>query len=259
MDNFTFLQNYQELQKDVMYNEIIDLGFAKVGFCEIEKSFFWNNAIVDKILNNDELHLINKTLKTKSRNSAIYFEHKEKLQPLIAFLENNEYKKRAEDSWMFYGGNDVNLSGLNKIKKVENENDLNIFIDTFDKCYQKDDPQNPYGTLGDYLKITKDVWYKHHKSNRLEYFMAYKGDQPVAVASLNNYNNIGYILNVGSLREVRGEGFGKFATLYCVKVSKDRGNTVHCLATEENTYPNEFYERIGFNTRFTGCCYVLDK
>jgi len=39
MDNFTFLQNYQELQKDVMYNEIIDLGFAKVGFCEIEKSF----------------------------------------------------------------------------------------------------------------------------------------------------------------------------------------------------------------------------
>ena len=145
------------------------------------------------------------------------------------------------------------------MKKVISIDDLEVFLKTFDQCYKKDDPQNPYGTLGDYLKITKDVWYKHHKSNRLEYFMAYKGDQPVAVASLNNYNNIGYILNVGSLREVRGEGFGKFATLYCVKVSKDRGNTVHCLATEENTYPNEFYERIGFNTRFTGCCYVLDK
>lgn len=259
MDNYTFLQNYQELQKDVMYDEILDLGFARVGYCKIDKSFFWNNAIVNKILNSDELQLIVKTLKTKLRNSAIYFEHKEILKPLIIFLENNGYKKRAEDSWMFYDGNDVNLSGLNKIKKVENENDLKIYLEIFDLCFQNDDPQNPYGSLGDYLKVTKDVWYKHHENNRLEYYMVYKKNEPVAVSTLNNYNKIGYISNVGSLRKVRGEGFGKLATLYCVKVSKDRGNKLHCLATEEKTYPNEFYKRIGFNTHFTGLCYVLDK
>ena len=142
-----------------------------------------------------------------------------------------------------------------QIKKVENDDDLKIYLKTFDDCFRNDDPQNPYGELGDYLKVAEKVWREYHDSDRLEYFIAHKEDKAVAVATLNNFEGLGYISNVGSLREVRGEGFGKLVTLYCVEMSKRKGNSLHFLATEENTYPNEFYKQIGFETRFTGIAY----
>ena len=86
--------------------------------------------------------------------------------------------------------------------------------------------------------------------------MVYKNNKPVAVSTLTNYDEIGYISNVGSLSEVRGEGFGKAATLFCIQESIKHGNREHCLATEEGAYPNEFYKRIGFVTRFTAVGYT---
>jgi ribosomal protein S18 acetylase RimI-like enzyme len=78
----------------------------------------------------------------------------------------------------------------------------------------------------------------------------YKGSEPVAVSTLNSYYGISYISNIGSLQKVRGQGYGKAATLFCVNESLKRGDKVQCLATEEGNYPNEFYKRIGFKTKF---------
>lgn len=108
------------------------------------------------------------------------------------------------------------------------------------------------------MEVAKDSWLKHHQTGRLEYFTAYKEDKPAAVGTLNNFNGIGYISNVGSLREVRGEGFGKLITLYMVDQSKQQGNTEHVLSTEEGHYPNDFYKRIGFQTRFIATGYTKE-
>ena len=54
---------------------------------------------------------------------------------------------------------------------------------------------------------------------------------------------------------MRGEGYGKLATLYAVLESQRLGNSDHALATEEGTHPNEFYKRLGFETRFTALAY----
>lgn len=190
------------------------------------------------------------------RDSTIYFENKKNLSPLSKLLEEKDYKKGYEDSWMFYQNKTVDITLFNQVQKVTNPNQLEIFLETFDHCYQKNDPQNVYGELGNYLKLAKEVWYKHRETDRLEYFIVYKDSKPVAVSALTNFKRIGYISNVGSLREVRGEGFGKIATLYCVYQSKKYGNNKHCLATEEKTYANEFYKRIGFGTLFTAVGYV---
>ena len=161
------------------------------------------------------------------------------------------YQQDAEDSLMFYTGSEVRESDLGTVKEVQTEDDLHTFIDVFDHCYQKDDPKNPYGELGDYLKSATEAWMNHHASGRIAYFIAYKDSEPVAVSALTSYKGIGYISKVGSLRSVRGEGFGKRATLWCVSQSQKHGNTMHCLATEEGTNPNAFYTSIGFQTRFT--------
>lgn len=259
MGNFNFLQKYQQLQYTIMFDRLIDLGFAVVGYCEDDSSSFWNLALTNKILAEGELFKIEKTMNSLSRKPAVYFEKRKDLQALLNFLKEKRYGFNFEDSWMFHPGEDIDVSCFGQVKKVTNEVELKVFLETFDACYQKNDPQNAYGELGDYLKVAEKVWYRHHPTNRLEYFIIYKGDKPVAVSTLTNYQSIGYISNVGSLREVRGKGFGKIASLYCVVRSKKQGNIKHCLATEEGTYANKFYKKIGFATRFTAVGYVKEE
>lgn len=256
MNNFQFLNNYKELQDTIMFDKIIDLGFASVSYCAGEESAFWNQALVNQTLNKEQLGLIEDTLIKLNRRPAVYFENRKSLSSLIQFLEQNSYIYFFEDCWLFHPGVEIDSGRFVQVKKVLTERELEIFLTTFDMCFQKNDPQNPYGTLGDYLTVAEKVWHRHHATSRIEYFIVFDNSEPVAVSTLTNFKQIGYISNVGSLRKVRGQGFGKLATLYCVDVSKKRGNHYHCLATEEGTYPYEFYQRIGFEKKFSAACYI---
>lgn len=250
MTNFQFLQRYEQLQTGIMFDKIIDINFATISLCNKDDGSFWNRALINSEITKDQLLEIEKEMDKIERTPSFYFENRDDLKPLINFLNDNKYKIDYEDSWMFWTNKEIDRNGFKKIKKVTNEEELKIFLTTFNNCYQNDDPQNPYGELGDYLKVTEDVWYQNNDKDKLEYFIVYDNNEPVAVTTLTNFSGIGYISNVGSLRSVRGKGFGKLATLFCVEESKKHGNTEHCLATEEGDYPNEFYKRIGFETKF---------
>jgi len=235
------------------------LGFASVAWCSKYDSSFFNHAQTDSLFSKNELDEIEQTLKGLERKPAVYFENRQGLSGLANFLAQEGYKKTWEDSWMFHSGQNIDESVFSQVKKVEDEAGLEEFLKTFDACYQEGDSQNPYGKLGDYLDVAKDAWNRHNKSGKIEYFTIHDGKNLVAVSTLTNFAGIGYISNVGSLRRVRGKGFGKIASMYCVKQSIDNGNSEHALATEEGHYPNEFYKRIGFKTRFTALGYVKEK
>lgn len=255
MENIEFLKKYQKLQQGIMFDKLIDLKHSIFGFSQLDKTAFWNFALVLRNINKNEFSEIEEKIISMNRNLVIYVEDSNEFLGTVELLKSEGYEKLYEDSWMFWKADEISDERFGQIKKVESEDDLRVYLETLDNCFQNDDPQGPYGELGDYLKVAEKVWYEHHDSNRIEYFIAYKGEKPVAVATLTNFENLGYISNVGSLKEVRGEGFGKLVTLYCVSVSKSRGNGSHFLATEEGTYPNEFYRRIGFETKFTGIAY----
>lgn len=256
MNNFDFLKKYQRLQKGIMFDQLVDLGFAIVSYCSIYDSDFWNNALTNETLSEDQVSQVESRLGEFKRKPSFYFENKDELGGLVEKLTKKGYSKSFEDCWQFWSGTEIDKKHFDSVKKVETEEDLKIFLETFDKCYQKNDPQNPYGELGDYLKVAEQAWDKHHATNRIEYFLVYEGDKPVAVSTLTNFEGLGYISNVGSLKEVRGRGFGKAATLYCVEESQKHGNKEHCLATEEGHYPNGFYNQIGFKTRFRAIAYT---
>lgn len=258
-NNFSFLQKYQQLQNFIMYDELIDLGYAVIGYSYTDSSTFWNNALTDQVLNDEEITKIEERFKLLGRKSTFFFEHSDKLKKLTEKLELKQYKKGYEDCWQFWQGEEIDKKHFDLIKKVSTSEELEIFLEVFNNCYQKDDPQNPYGELGNYLKAAKYAWDRHHQTDRIEYFIVYKDSKPVSVSTLTNFKGIGYISNVGSLREVRGEGFGKAATLYCVSKSMNNGNTEHCLATEEGHYPNLFYQRIGFAPRFVAFGYTKNQ
>lgn len=255
MDPFEFLQKFQLLQYKEVTDLICDLGFAKVNYSKEDQSAFCNFALVNKILTTGELSQIEQKMRELKRHPAIYFENRTDLQPLKVLLTKKRYVRDYEDAWMFHGGEGIIQNRFDQIKEVLNEEDLQNFLATFNACYRADDPQNPYGEVKSWLPIIREAWYRHHRSGNSRYFMALKGGKPVAVAGLKSGQGIGYISDVGSLPEVRGEGFGKLVTLYSVYVSLQHGNKLHSLATEDGTYPHEFYERIGFKTKFTAVCY----
>ncbi len=254
MKNSNFLQNYQHLQYGIMYNKLIDLGFTSIAWCRKYDSPFFNHAQVDRVIAEQELQEIEWNLQELNRKPAVYFENRSNLSVLTQFLSEHGYEKTWEDSWMFHSGRDITIDNTH-VREVETEEQLEEFLKVFNACYLKDDPQNPYGELGDYLGVARDVWLKNSASGKIQYFTVFKENKPVAVSTLTNFAGIGYISNVGSLKEVRGQGFGKIASLHCVAKSVQNGNREHALATEEGSYPNEFYKRIGFRTRFTalGC------
>ena len=258
MNNYDFLKEYYKLQSGIMFDRLIDVGYGLLGYCKGDPSAFWNNLLTNRVLTEQQISETEIKFGELSRSSAIYFESTVDIKPLAELLGSKKYKLTNEDSLMFYDGAMIDKNFLDNVKQVISKDDLELFLKTFDACYQNGDPQNPYGELGAYLNVARDVWEKFQGTNRLEYFLAFKNGQPVAVSTLTNFGAIGYISNVGSLPEVRGEGYGKKATLYAVNKSMVNENKMHFLATEEGTYPNEFYKKIGFHTKFKAILYVKE-
>jgi ribosomal protein S18 acetylase RimI-like enzyme len=238
-----------------MESQIKELSYARIITNPKNDTFYWNYALTETDLTREEISEIEGLMKALGRNPAIYFEDGKGVSELKKRLTDSGYIKAFEDSWMFYEGEEPEKQDSSKIKKVESEKDLKLWLKTIDDCYQLNDAQNPYGLLGVYVSLAEETWKKYHESGVVEYFMAYKGEKPVAVVTLTNLNGFGYISNLGSLKEVRGEGFAKKIMLYCIEQSKAHKNAEHFLATEEGTYPNKFYERIGFRTRFRSVCF----
>lgn len=55
MTNFAFLQKYQHLQHKIMLDKLVNLDFATVGYSKTDKSFFWNLALADQPLSDDQI------------------------------------------------------------------------------------------------------------------------------------------------------------------------------------------------------------
>ncbi len=256
MNNYKFLREYLDLQKGIVFDELLDLPFATVGYNKNDSAVNLNFTLTDKVLSETELAKLEEKFKEINRVPAVYFENRIDLVALGGFLNKHGYKKTNEDSWMFYEDTVLYRASFESLKQVENEKDLKIFLQTFRDSYRDEkEAKLPLG-LDDYLKLLQKVWKEHPASDRIEFFLAFRGDEPVAVATLTNYGGIGYISNVGSMPRVRGEGYGRTVTLYCVYKSMEHKNTFHCLVTEEGTHPHDFYSQLGLRTHFLAPLYV---
>ena len=259
MANYNILEKFLNIQETTMFSKSIKLDFAKIIYNDTDTTPFWNYALTPRPLDKNEIATVAKKLESLNRKSAFYFENADLFVPFIDALKNDGYQMNNDDSWMFYEGKTVQTIGFNKVKRVESIEDLKIWLSTFDKCYQENDPQNPYGELGSYVDLARHAWERNNAVGKFEYFTAYNKNTPVAVATLTREKDLEYISNIGSLQDVRGQGYGKLITLFCIHQAQKRDSKHICLATEEGTYPNEFYKKLGFKTRFTAQCYVKDN
>ena len=82
MTNYQLLQSYVELQHGIMFDEILDLGFAIVCCNDNDPSSFWNNVSVNTSLNATQIENIEFKLKEHNRKPAVYFEDRSDLENL---------------------------------------------------------------------------------------------------------------------------------------------------------------------------------
>lgn len=249
-DAYTFLLTLHQVQLGIMADDVLDVGFGNLTYTSKMDSPYFNNILVNRLLTQDEIHAAEKIWAERKRASTFYFENTPRLDGLKTHLATLGYQHAFEDCWMFHPGTGIDSARFSEVKEVKTTEDLEVFLEIFDKSFQNDDPQNPYGELGDGLEIARNAWLGLQGKNKLQYFVAYQQGNAVAVSALTNYQNHGYVSNVGSLRDVRGQGYGKLVTLFAVDQSVKRGNTLHYLGTEEGHYPHEFYRRIGFETKY---------
>ncbi len=252
LTNCDFLTIYQRLQTGIEFDKLVTLPFATVSHTEKNAAPYCNFALINRGLSDTEFTELEHLFSSFGRIPALYFENNSSLTEELEKFKAHDYTKTWEDSWMFFEGTSIDQSRFPSVKKVEDRKALEVFLSTWDVSLQPNDPQNPYGSVKDYLENYRRAWLKFGTSNRVQYFIVYDEKQPVATSLLHSFEGISYISNVGSLQTERGRGFGKLATLYAVYRSQQIGNIVHSISTEEGTYPNQFYKRIGFVTRFTG-------
>lgn len=258
MTNQDVLNNFLDIQEGTMFSKSIQLDFARIIHNDTDATPFWNYALVDKTLDEEEVATIEERLRALDRSPAICFENTDSFAPFINTLEKAGYQLNNDDSWMFYEGGAIDTARFESIKRVSSPEELALWSDTIDKCYRENDPQNPYGELGAYIGLAERAWETNQAEGAFEYLTAFKGDVPVAVATLTLQNGLGYISNVGSIQEVRGQGYGKLITLYCVDQAQRKGAKEVYLGTEEGTYPHDFYQKISFKTHFTARNYVMN-
>ena len=248
MDNFNFIKKFQLYDQSAT---LIHLPYGDIVYNKKLDTRFENYLLIKTLLKKEDFVLVEEEFKKLERIPTIYFEDKDELLPNTELLRENGYKNSWKDSWMFYKELISFQNEFTKVKEVKSEKELQLFVETFDNSYQKNDPQNPYGDVKEYLGGIKEKWEEYGQTEYIKYFIDYADDAPVGVAALTSTDGLGYISAVGTLQNVRGKGYGKLITQYAVYISQQIGNTSHFLLTEEGTYPYEFYQRIGFVHQFS--------
>ena len=254
-----FIKDYISIQKDITIDDIIYYDNYTLVFSRTDKSELWNFAVVEDNKKVLLIEPIEQVFNLKQRRPCFYCI---KTSPHIKTIINAGYHKTFTDSWFFWQSKEtIPTQYFDTIKQVESKEELEIYIQTLDACFQKDDPKNPYGALWDYLISAKEarITDKEQNINKLVYFICYKEETPVAVSALAMQWNLAYISNVWSLRVVRWEWYGKAVSLFPLQYALGKGINNIALSTEEGYFPYEFYKRLWFIQMFDMEYYVKDE
>ncbi len=254
INKFDILKKFPYMHKNNPVSEIKINNNIILTFSKDDSELWWNYALINNTISNDELDYIETFFKKRNRFPSIYFSEGKKSKLIINFLKKNGYELTAQDSWLFWNKKSPTIDGKDIIK-IKTDIEFEKFIGTYIESYPKDDPKNSYGDQTEFAKALKKSWYDKKKSYDTHYLL-FGNNKPIATAILTNYQKIGYLTAIGSIPSVRGEGYGKKISLYCVQESFKLKNKYHFLVTEKGSYPYEFYQRIGFEPQFVVYLYT---
>lgn len=146
------------------------------------------------------------------------------------------------------------------IKPVETVEEMKIFIDVFKRSYGGATPDEPYGALPkEYGECIFESFSKPQKDKNTIHYLGMLGDELVGIATLIYSGEFGCIFNVGTIPNYRKRGIGKALTLNAVADSIKNGAKIVFLQTEQGSFNEKYYTKLGFSAKFIGEGFVLEK
>lgn len=209
---------------------------------------FWNMAYIKNMLNKDVLFEIENKFKAINRNSCIYIGRDDKYYlDNKEFVINNNYHLNDNDVYMIlddYKAVDINMN----IKVVESDEEYNDFMKVLSSAYN-DHIEN--STENVYADAVTECYYEAIKmsigNGKTYHIIGFNNDNiPVSVATLNIFNNIGIINNVGTSQGHWNKGYSKQVLSYLIRLFREHDGVYLTLCTEYHSKNQAYYEKLGF-------------
>jgi GNAT superfamily N-acetyltransferase len=173
-------------------------------------------------------------------------------------LEKN-YQLKNTDVYMIlnnYKDIDINI----KVKVVETDEEYNDFMKVLASAYNdsvENSNENVYE--GAVTKCYYDAIKMSIGNGKTYHIIGYDNDVPVSVATLNIYNEIGGINNVGTMQGYWNKGYSKQVLAYLIDLFKEKGGKELILSTEYHSKNQIYYEKLGFKELYVMEQYIKQK
>ena len=223
----------------------------------------WNLAINLKINTKEEFvdiwEEIKQIMRSKNRIPAVYVTPSSPIFERIDEIIPSEFIVAFHDMWMILDNTkstpqyksrlDININEVSYEKRK-------LFVETTMKGFKTDDPNDPYGDIGDYYRdVLLDSFDNPQNEYKVKHYMAEHNGLPVSTASVISKGNIACVNNVVTIKEYKNNGICKEVMSNVFEGLRSSGVDEVFLQTEKGSYVEKFYENFGFKTVFEGICY----
>ncbi|NQV14789.1 GNAT family N-acetyltransferase [bacterium] len=252
-------------QQGMFFSEMKVIDGAVLLYSDIIDDFFWNYAAQVNITEGRVEELIQEVItfyREKKRLPSVYVTPFSKPNKTSKCLENHGFKVELRDAWMIYEKEPpaIGKPKALTIEEVKSNQQMEIFVKVFYEAYGGASPEEPYGELAaTYGEAIRLSCRNPSKETNVINYIGFVGEKPVGIGTLISSNGFGGIYNVGTSSDSRREGIGSAISLRAVEDSMKQRNTVTYLMTEEGSYVEELYRKLGFCTEFVGEGYVLSE
>lgn len=252
-------------QQGMYFSEIEVIDGAVLLYSDIIEDFFWNYAAQINTTRERVEELIQKIItfyRNKERQPSIYLTPFAQPPDILKHLENHGFKIELKDAWMVYDKKTLCIKKPKNliIEEVRDIEDMEIFIKVFYEAYGGASEDEPYGKLPPtYGEALRSSFKNLSKKSIITHYLGFIDKKPVGIGTLISSDEFRGIYNVGTSSNYRRMGIGSVISLKALEASKIKGNTTTYLMTEEGSYVEEFYKKLGFSTKFIGEGYVLSE
>ncbi len=249
-------------QMNVIFEGSEDLMGAHLGYSNLLDDAYSNFAQCVGIQPDqveDFIKGVTDFYKKRDRKPAVYVSPYTNPSNLEETLKEKGFKEKFTEAWIFYDldkANEKSPEGLT-FRKVESDEDAEIFAKTFQKAYSGSSPNEPYGALSPVYLEAFHKSLKVPQNKELIYLVGFLDGEPACTGSLCIKDQVGGLYSLGTDPKFRGKGLGKAMANERLRIAKEKGcKYVFCI-TEKDSYNEKLYHSWGHETKMIGKGLVL--
>lgn len=173
---------------------------------------------------------------------------------LTSYISKRNYSLAFTDAWMFFEKQvSLTLPPSIEVKVVCNIEEMKLYVSLFNQCYSGTGPNEVYGAApAAWGENLFDSYKNTDPKNEVLHYMLLINGKSVAIAISVSCDDYSGLYSVGTIPSERGKGYGTLITLYAVKALQEKKIKNIFLQTEQGTYNEKLYQKMGFETCWLG-------